>query len=378
MNVAVLHDGAIHPGGAVDVVLEAARALDADLVIGFSGKDRSWWVDRAPNDVRVLTYREKMSTFRDAVLAWRWLNLDLQEYDLVVSSGPSTKFYQPYDDQRVVHYMHHPPLSSLWFEGGLFDYALRVIDRIETWSLPTVVANSELTGERMVSQYNRQPDAVVNPPVDVEQFSPDARKDPDTVVMVGRLEERKRPMVAVRAFRRLLDRDPTPELRLLGDGPTLERIQRAAPDNVSVEGYVSDDELVSAVERASAGMFLARREDFGLTPVEYMAAGTPVVGVDEPNTNRQVTDGETGVLVDPDPSSVAEGVERALDAEWDRDRLRATAETYGRAAFERGLREVVDDVTRNDPKPDRRDRSTQIPDRTTPEERNMEDTTGER
>jgi glycosyltransferase involved in cell wall biosynthesis len=378
MNVAVLHDGAIHPGGAVDVVLEAARALDADLVIGFSGKDRSWWVDRAPNDVRVLTYREKMSTFRDAVLAWRWLNLDLQEYDLVVSSGPSTKFYQPYDDQRVVHYMHHPPLSSLWFEGGLFDHALRVIDRIETWSLPTVVANSELTGERMVSQYNRQPDAVVNPPVDVEQFSPDARKDPDTVVMVGRLEERKRPMVAVRAFRRLLDRDPTPELRLLGDGPTLERIQRAAPDNVSVEGYVSDDELVSAVERASAGMFLARREDFGLTPVEYMAAGTPVVGVDEPNTNRQVTDGETGVLVDPDPSSVAEGVERALDAEWDRDRLRATAETYGRAAFERGLREVVDDVTRNDPKPDRRDRSTQIPDRTTPEERNMEDTTGER
>ncbi|PSQ16658.1 hypothetical protein BRD00_10380 [Halobacteriales archaeon QS_8_69_26] len=347
MNATVIHDGTVHPGGAVDVVLETARVLDADLVVGFSGKDMSWWTDRAPNDVRILTYREKTSTVRDAVSAWRWLNLDLQEYDLVVSSGPSTKFYQPYDDQRIVHYMHHPPLSSLWFDGGLFSYAVKVLDRLETWAVPTVVANSELTARRMVAHYDREPDAVVTPPVMVDRFSPDREKRPNEVVMVGRLEERKRPEVAVRAFERLSSgtEGDGPHLRLLGDGPLRSKIERTAPENVTVEGYVSDETLVEAVERASAGVFLANREDFGITPVEYLAAGTPVVAVDEPNTNNQVTDGETGVLVDPTPEAVADGVERTLGQEWDRDRLRTSAESYGPAAFERGIREVIEDMT---------------------------------
>ncbi len=340
-DAVVLHDGAVHPGGAVDVAISAAELLDADLVVGFSGKDRSWWARRAPNDVRVLTYRTKTSTLRDAYLAWKWLSLDLREYDVVLSSGPSTKFFQPYDHQSVYHYMHHPPLGTLWFDGGVVGYALKVIDRIETWSIPTVIANSELTARRMAAQYNREPDAVVSPPVDVDRFSPDREKRPGEVVMVGRLEERKRPGVVVDAFRRLSDRTPTPNLTLIGDGPLRPEIERRAPDNVRVRGYVPDEELVEAVERAQVGVFLARREDFGIAPIEYLAAGTPVVGVDEPNTSNQVVDGETGVLVDPTAGAVARGVERALDRTWDRDRLREAARTYDAAAFERNLTAVV-------------------------------------
>lgn len=341
MSTTVIHDGTTHPGGAVDVVLSAADVLDADLVVGFSGRDREWWGERAPNDVRILTEREESSTLGDAVMAWQWLNLDLNEYDTVFSSGPATKFYQPYDDQRVIHYLHHPPLSSLWFDGGLFDYALKMIDRIETWSIPTLIANSELTAERMKSQYNREPERVINPPVKVDRFSIDRKHRPDEVVMVGRLEERKRPMVAVRAFRRLVRDDDQPQLHLVGDGPLRSEVERATGDNVHVHGYVDDDRLMKLVERAWVGLFLARREDFGITPVEYMAAGLPVVGVDEPNTNRQVTDGETGLLVDPDPAAVAEGIQEALGRKWDRAGIREVAEGYRPELFEKRLREVV-------------------------------------
>lgn len=341
MSTTVIHDGTTHPGGAVDVVLSAADVLDADLVVGFSGRDREWWGERAPNDVRILTEREESSTLGDAVMAWRWLNLDLNEYDTVFSSGPATKFYQPYDDQRVIHYLHHPPLSSLWFDGGLFDYALKIIDRVETWSIPTLIANSQLTAERMESQYNREPERVINPPVNIDRFSTDRRHRSDEVVMVGRLEERKRPTVAVRAFRRLAGGEDPPQLHLVGDGPLRAEVERATGDNVRVHGYVDDARLVELVERAWAGLFLARREDFGITPVEYMAAGLPVVGVDEPNTNRQVTDGETGLLVDPDPAAVAEGIQEALGREWDRARIREVAEGYRPALFEKRLREVV-------------------------------------
>jgi glycosyltransferase involved in cell wall biosynthesis len=343
VNAVVLHDGSIHPGGAVDVALEAARALDADLVVGFSGPDPEWWDERAPNDIEVLTRRKRKWFVKDLQVAWTLLNLDLSEYDVVVSSGVAAKFYQPVDDQRVVHYMHHPPLSSLWYDGGLFSYAMRTVDRIETWALPTVVTNSELTADRMETVYGQAADAVVNPPVDVDRFDPGRERDPGSVVMVGRVEERKRTDVAVEAFRKFEGpADQRPQLHVLGEGPLRSSLGADAPDNVHFHGFVDDDELTDRVERASVGLFLAEREDFGITPVEYVAAGTPVVGVDEPNTNNQVTDGENGVLVDPEPAAVRDGVRRALDAGWDRDEIAAGVRGYAPEWFRERLREVVD------------------------------------
>lgn len=343
MRVAVLHDGTAHPGGAVDVVTHATTALDGDLYVGYSGVGREWWTERVPNDVTILTGRESESTLTDARVALAFLRLSLQEYDLVLSSGPATKFYHPYDDQRIVHYLHHPPLAALWFDGSLRDYVVTTVDRIETWSIQTIIANSELTADRMAVHYNRRPDAVVNPPVNVDAFSVSRERNPREVVMVGRLEERKRPDLAVQAFEQLVDDAEPPRLRLVGDGPLRSELETRAPSNVTFEGYLTREELIAAVERASAGLFLARREDFGVTPVEYLAAGTPVVGVNEQNTNNQVEQEETGILVEPEPGDVADGVRRALNRSWNRDRIRAAAEGYNPTTFKNGIRAVLND-----------------------------------
>lgn len=340
METAVVHDGTVHPGGAVEVVIEAARALDADLYVGFSGVDNGWWADRAPNDVSVLRQTSRDGRLNDVRTARSMLGLDLGEYDVVLTSGPATKFVQPYDDQLHVHYLHHPPLSSLWFDGGLFAYLVTLLDRIETASVPHLIANSELTATRAFCQYGRRVDRVVSPPVDIESFEPVADREARRLVMVGRLEARKRPRVAVEAMREL----PEYSLELIGDGPLRDELERTAPDNVAVRGYVDDATLRDAVERSAAGLFLAEREDFGITPVEYMAAGTPVVGVDEPNTNNQV-DEETGVVVDPDPEAVAQGIRRADEREWDRRAIRRRAEEYGAERFRSEIREFVETVS---------------------------------
>lgn len=342
MRAVVVHDGALHPGGAVDVAIEAARALDGDLVVGLSGVADAWWEARAPNDVRVLKRVSKRSTLGDARLAWRLLNLDLEAYDLVLTSGPAAKFYHPADGQRRAHYMHHPPLRVLWSEGGLATYLIRTIDRIETWGIPLLIANSRLTAERIEALYDRTADAVVHPPVDVDRFSPDEVKRGDEVVLVGRLEERKRPEVAIDAFRGFEGpEEERPQLHVLGDGPLRAQLERSAPDNVHFHGYVEGDELVERVERAAAGLFVAKREDFGIVPVEYLAAGTPVVGVDEPNTNDQIEDGETGVLVEPTSTAVRAGVREALERSWDPELLREAAEGYGIVRFHEELREAL-------------------------------------
>lgn len=337
MRVAVVHDGTVHPGGAVAVVTEAAAALDADLHVGFSGKPTAWWRSRVDGDVTVHRRVSEGGRLNDARTALDMLRLDLSGYDVVLTSGPTAKFVRPHDDQRHVHYLHHPPLAALWNDGSVLSYPITAVDRVETWAIPHVIANSELTAARAHAQYNREVDTVISPPVDVEAFAHDRDRTAGRLVMVGRLEERKRPSVAVSAMERL----PEHTLVLVGDGPLREPLARRAPPNVEFAGYVDRDCLRHTVEESVAGLFLARREDFGVTPIEYMAAGTPVVGVDEPNTNNQVDD-EVGTLVEPEPEAVAEGVRRVTGRTWDRGSLRARAGAYGADRFRDQLRSFVE------------------------------------
>lgn len=335
MRYAVVHDGAPGMGGAVRVVTEAANAVEGDLYVGWSGKPVEWWDRQVDGETFMLTQHRTSSKIRDVLLARKMLSLDLSDYDVVLTSGPVTKFYQPNDGQRHIHYMHHPPLDTLWFDGGLLNYALMTIDRVETQSIPTIVTNSDLTAERLQTKYNRVADGVINPPVDVARFDPTGDRT-DDFVMVGRLENRKRPDVAIEAFRNV---DAT--LHVLGEGPLLDELQQSAPPNVRFHGHASDEEVEQHLERAHAGVFLAKREDFGITPVEYMAAGLPVLAVDEPNTNRQIDD-STGVFVDPSVEGVVSGAESILEKGWDREELSSAATTYNPERFRREIREVVE------------------------------------
>lgn len=337
-DTVVLHDGTLNPGGAVDVVVAMTEELDADFVIGFSGISEQDWEREVPNDARVLERRNSSSFLKDTLLVKDIIQLDLNEYDRVVTSGPVSKFYQPYNNQEHIHYIHHPPLDFLWYDGSLVKYPLKVLDRLETRSIPVLVANSEFTADRVETHYGRRPDRVINPPVDTEisQTDPESGK----VVMVGRLEERKRPEIATEAFKLLRDRheDP-PELHLIGGGPMEAKLKARAPPNVYVHGYVDDEELERHLTSSDIGLFLAHEEDFGIAPVEYLSAGLPVVGVGEQNTVNQL-DRETGVLVDPEPLAVAKGIETALGIDWDRDQIQSSAEKYSAERFRREIREL--------------------------------------
>lgn len=335
-KVAVVHDGTIHPGGAVRVVLEATKALDADLYVGFSGKSQSWWQEKVPNRVKILRETSRDKLFNTIVTTQRILKLDLNSYDVVLTSGPSAKFVQPYDDQMHIHYLHHPPVGKLWYSGGLFQYFTSIIDRIETLTIPKLIANSELTADRTISHYNRKVERVIFPPVEVKKFRHDRERVKKQIVMVGRLEERKRTEIAIEAMK-LLSRYT---LKLIGEGPRRKFLERSSPDNVDFLGYVDDETLRETVETSQAALFLARREDFGITPIEYMAAGTPIVGVDEPNTNNQI-DQSTGTLVMPEPDAVAEGIRNVAGREWNHKAIQNQSQEYSVDRFREEIQNFV-------------------------------------
>ncbi len=130
-------------------------------------------------------------------------------------------------------------------------------------------------------------------------------------------------------------------LTMVGVGPLEEELRASLPPNVELRGWVSREELARLYERAS-GFVHVGEEDFGITMVEALAAGTPVVGLDAGGARDIVRPGEDGVLVKrANPESVRTAVRQVAGTEWDRHALAARAAEFSRDRFLERMLAVV-------------------------------------
>jgi glycosyltransferase involved in cell wall biosynthesis len=352
-RVAVIHDGCKDtPGGAAKVSVELARVLDADMYVGRTGC-RGWYVERAPHKLSVYAPRSNSfpSLLRDANVAYQTGKLHLPEYDVVVTTGVTAKFYQPESFQRHVHYTHHPPLwyaqwlgrDSLSGIRGNLRYGMRklgmYVDWLEMQRIETVLANSETTRSRIRRHYRRET-TVVNPPIsysDAPVLSGDERDD--YYLYAGRLGERKRLQTLVEAFGQTDQR-----LVVAGDGllrDELSSLANARDADVDFRGFVDEDELERLMRRAQCGVFVPEEEDFGMAIAELLCWGTPLIVSDEPNPRYMVSD-DDGVRVSPTTDAVAQAVATFDRSEYDyhdvADRARAQ---YSAERFTKEARKAV-------------------------------------
>jgi glycosyltransferase involved in cell wall biosynthesis len=137
-------------------------------------------------------------------------------------------------------------------------------------------------------------------------------------------------------------RDLPYRLTMVGVGPAEAGLRRNLPPNVELLPWLSREELARLFER-SGGFLHVGEEDFGISMVEALAAGTPVIGLARGGAVDIVRDGVDGVLVqDADPASVREAVKRVATMTWDPDALAARAQQFSRARFVSRLREYID------------------------------------
>lgn len=198
----------------------------------------------------------------------------------------------------------------------------------------TIVVNSVYSRERVWAAYAR--DAVVcYLGIDESRFVPAADQKPRRreVISVGLPVSAKGHTMVVEALA-LLAYDTRPALRLIlprqSGTEALERLARDKHVELTVEVSVTEEAFVAAYQGALATICAARLEPFGLTPIESMACGTPVVAIREGGYRESVVDGETGFLVEPDPQAIADGILRLAGDP-------TLVETMGR----RGREEVV-------------------------------------
>ena len=281
---------------------------------------------------------------------WRWLlpympryfrSLKLNEYDLVISSSHACAVHaRARDDALHVCYCY-TPMRYAWMPeaerrrvGGPKAVGLRMVrSRLRRLDLEAsrrpdaYLAISTAVRDRIRWFYGRDA-RVVHPPVETADFDRDQEKEAGTFLWVQRLVSYKRPEVVVEAFR-----DSPFRLTMVGVGPLDRRLRRGLPANVELRGWVDRTELANLYAQASGFIHLAE-EDFGISMVEALAAGTPVIALDAGGARDIVRHGIDGVLVDrADPECVRSALAEISEREWPPDVLAARAAEFSRARF---------------------------------------------
>jgi len=243
-------------------------------------------------------------------------------------------------------YAPHVPGGALGRKAfALLAGYLRRWDVAVTDRAVALAANSTYTRARIQRYYGRD-SVVIEPPVDTRRFAriPDpsnGQGGAPTYLCVSALVPYKRVELAVRAMAGRRGR-----LVVVGDGPDRARLAGLAPPNVELRGRVDDDEL-ERLYTACDGVIHPAIDDFGIVPVEALAAGRPVVAFAEGGVTDTIRDGEGGaVFGEATPASLAAALDRLEQRPFEPARLRALARRFDRDEFERRFAAWVDDTRR--------------------------------
>jgi glycosyltransferase involved in cell wall biosynthesis len=223
----------------------------------------------------------------------------------------------------------------------LWVYSMRWYDRQSIRDIDRIIAISQITKER-ISRFLRYDADIIYPPVDCSRFS--CRDYGDFWLSVNRLYPEKRIELQIESFRRMRDQN----LVIAGGfskGDHAEmyakKLLRNLPDNIRVIGEIPEEELIDLYARCKGLVCTALYEDFGLTPLEAMASGKPVVAVNEGGFCETVT-ADTGRLVNPDLQAIVNAVnEVSKSPESFRNACLERAKKFDVSVFAEKMRDVV-------------------------------------
>lgn len=283
------------------------------------------------------------------LLPYVYSQLDMSPYDLVISdSHTAAHGVRRRADALHINYYHTParwlwtpeidPRATKTFVHRAIAKQLRKMD-LEASKRPDVLfANSQTTADRVKKYYGRKVDAVIYPPVHTSRWL-DVEKidESEGLLYWGRLIGYKRVDIAIEAVRQTGQR-----LHIVGSGPAEEKLKAQAEGmrNVFFWGRETNERLKEHLAHAKAVVFPGY-EDFGIVPVEAMAAGVPVVAFGSGGVTESVRD-QDGVLFDEQtPESMVDALQKLNKKSFDPASLKARAIEFDVDVFRRKFRDAV-------------------------------------
>lgn len=315
MQSVVLHDECAFPGGGERVAAAAAQALGASIITAsFSSQTfpADFFHDTPVHDLDALSGPFSRLPFAKTILLWRaFSRLQKHDADVALFSGNFAPLAADAFEGKKIFYCHTPPRPVFDLREHydkqtppilrplhrllLSAYRTAYLDAVA--KMDRIFANSHNVAARLKNHLGIDAD-VLYPPCDTTFFT--WRGQDDFYLSTARVDTLKRVDLIVEAFMRM----PEKRLVVLSGGSELARLRRTAASagNISFTGWVNEETLRELMGRCIAAVYIPKDEDFGISPVESMAAGKPVIGVDEGGLKETVRNGETGLLLPAEPS----------------------------------------------------------------------------
>ncbi len=362
LKVAIVHDWLVATGGAEKVLFEiGAMFPTADLftVVDFADDSaraqlggrqaRTTFVQRLPGARR--RYRGYLPLMPLAIE-----QLDLSGYDLVISSSHAVaKGVLVGPDQLHICYCHspiryawdmqHQYLRESGLDRGIKGMLARyLLHKIRNWDARTAngvdwfIANSDYIGRRIQKVYRRD-SVTIHPNVAVADFECVDKKD-DFYLTASRMVPYKKVALIVRSFAAMPDK----RLVVIGDGPDMDLVRKAATPNVTITGHQPFAVLKQHMQRARAFVYAAE-EDFGIVVVEAQACGTPVIAYGRGGARETVIDGVTGVFFHEQAEQSIQDAVTGFEARFHSDAaaIRRHAEQFSAERFRAEFKAFVDE-----------------------------------
>jgi len=349
MRVALVHDYLNQYGGA-ERVLEALRHLfpEAPIYTLLYDASRTGW---AFEGAQIYTsFLQKIPLVRKHHRPFLMLmplaieQFDLSNYDLVISDSASyakgvvtapgsihicychTPIRYAWDDShRYIEEFGYPSLIKKMIP--FFMNYIRLWDEGAAQRVDEFIANSCFVSRRIKKYYGRD-SQVIYPPVKTELFY-SVKETEDYFLMVARFLPYKRFDLAIEVFNKL-----GWPLKIIGDGPERKKIQRKAKSNIEFVGLVSDEELRDYYAYCRAFIF-PQEEDFGITAVEAMAAGRPVIAYQGGGALEIIEPGVTGLFFkEQTPASLYQTLKKFNYRYFDSNLIKKKAERFSQRRFE--------------------------------------------
>ncbi len=357
MKIALVHDYLIQDGGA-ERVLQAFQDIwptaptyvllhDPKNFNGaFRGRDiRTSVLQKVP--FSKTHYKWLMPLMPTATERY-----DLSEFDVVLSS--TSAFAKGIITRpETLHMCYcHTPTRYLWSDThsyvreqslpwpvrGIMPLVLSMVrswDRSAADRVDYFVANSE-TVRRRIRKYYRHDSTVLHPPVDTFRYRI-ADQVGDYYVAGGRLVAYKRFDIVVRAFNKL-----GIPLKIFGEGPERDYLQKIAEKNIEFVGKISEPEKCELYSRGIAYLH-PQEEDFGITPVEAMSAGRPVIAYGKGGALETVVEGVTGTFIHEQTwEELANAVIRFEPEKYNPETIRQHAKQFDVTEFKNRIKEMVE------------------------------------
>ncbi|CAM7123780.1 glycosyltransferase family 4 protein [Klebsiella michiganensis] len=330
MNIGIVADWLVTYAGSEKVIkefIEVYPECDLYSIVDFlSDKDRSLFKGKRATTSFIQKLPSSKSKYHKylPLMPLAIEQLDVSKHNIVLSSCHAvSKGVITGPDQLHICYVHSPiryawDLQHQYLKEAGLDKGVKgllakwLLHKIRIWDSRTVngvdhfIANSHFIARRIHKVYGRT-STVIYPPVDVNRFTLCEQKE-DYYFTASRLVPYKRMDLIVEAFSLMPDK----QLVVIGDGPEMAKIKSKATPNIKILGYQSNIVMQEHMQKAKAFVFAAE-EDFGITPVEAQACGTPVIAFGKGGALETVrpygVDKPTGIFFDKqEVSSLIEAV----------------------------------------------------------------------